>query len=263
MGADEILYERRHGVARITLNRPAALNALTPTMLAELAEMLDAVVQDDAVRAVLLTGAGRAFCSGADLAVAGGELGQAERDAGAALESHYNPLVEQLFALPLPVVTAVNGAAAGGGCSLALAGDLVVAARSAYFLQAFVHIGLTPDVGATWLLPRLIGRNRASAMMLLGDRVGAEQALSWGLAHQVFEDEELMPGAVALAERLARGPTKAYALIRQGIRSALELSLAETLALERRSQRSAGLTNDFEEGVGAFLQRRPPQFQGR
>jgi 2-(1,2-epoxy-1,2-dihydrophenyl)acetyl-CoA isomerase len=174
-----------------------------------------------------------------------------------------NPLLEQLFALPIPVITAVNGGAAGAGCSIALAGDIVIAGRSAYFLQAFVNIGLVPDVGSTWLLPRLIGRGRAMAMMMLGERVPAEQALDWGMIYQVVDDAKLMATATELAARLARGPTLAYALIRQGVRECLDRSLSEGLSVERRNQRLAGSTQDFNEGVAAFIAKRPASFQGK
>ncbi|HEX2493071.1 MAG TPA: enoyl-CoA hydratase-related protein [Steroidobacter sp.] len=194
-----------------------------------------------------MTGAGRAFSSGADLS------GQQLDDAGAVLESHFNPLLERLLALPIPFITAVNGPAAGAGCSLALAGDIVVAARSAYFLQAFVNIGLVPDVGSTWMLPRLVGRARAQAMMMLGERIGVEQAEQWGMVYKTVEDAALANEADALALKLANGPTRAYAMIRQAIRASLECSLTEALHIERWNQLQAGRTEDFKEGVGSSL----------
>jgi 2-(1,2-epoxy-1,2-dihydrophenyl)acetyl-CoA isomerase len=226
--------------------------------------MIDAVdrVRDEgSARALLLTGAGRGFSSGADLAGVAAS-GSGPLDVGKILESHFNPLLERLFALPVPFVTAVNGPAAGAGCSFALAGDIVIAGRSAYFLQAFINIGLVPDVGATWLLPRLAGRARAQAMMMLGERIPAQTALDWGMIYQVVDDTELLPTAQALAARLAKGPTRAYALIRQGLRDCLDKPLTEALMVERRNQRLAGRSTDFVEGVSAFLQKRPAEFTG-
>ena len=197
-------------VATITLNRPDSLNALTAAMLDEIRAAVEGLPGSGA-RALLLTGEGRGFSSGADLASGGG----LPDDVGAALEAHFNPLIEAIFACPLPVVAAVNGPCAGAGCSLALAADLVLAGRSAYFLQAFINIGLIPDAGATWLLPRLAGRARAMEMMLLGERIPAEQALAWGMISRVVEDEALTAEGAALAARLAAGPTVAYGLLRR------------------------------------------------
>jgi 2-(1,2-epoxy-1,2-dihydrophenyl)acetyl-CoA isomerase len=172
-------------------------------------------------------------------------------------------VLERLRRLPIPFVTAVNGAAAGGGCGYALAGDIVIAARSAYFLQPFANIGLVPDVGATWLLPRLAGRARAMAMMLLAERIPAQTALDWGMIYQVTEDAELMPAALAMATRLAAGPSVAYGLMRQGVNAAMEMSLTDTLAMERDNQRIAGKSADHMEGVNAFLEKRKPVFRGK
>ena len=253
-----LLLDRADGVATLTFNRPQALNALSTALLEEAIDAVTGLEADGVTRALLITGAGRAFSSGADLSdgLAGG-------DVGARLESHFNPLLEKIVGLPFPVVTAVNGAAAGAGCSIALAGDIVLAARSAYFLQAFVNIGLVPDVGATWLLPRLVGKARATAMMMLGERISAAQALEWGLIWQLVDDDALMPSATALAGKLAAGPTKTYALIRQGIRACMDTTLPEALRIERQNQREAGTTGDFMEGVQAFLQKRPAAFTGR
>jgi 2-(1,2-epoxy-1,2-dihydrophenyl)acetyl-CoA isomerase len=210
-------------------------------------------------RCLLLTGEGRGFSSGADLAAGGG----LPEDAGEALEKHFNPLVGALFALDIPVVAAVNGPCAGAGCSLALSADIVLAGRSAYFLQAFVNIGLIPDAGATWLLPRLAGRARAMEMMLLGERVPADKALDWGLVSRVVDDADLMEEAVSLATKLARGPTVALGLVRRLARDAEQLSLGEALAAERTAQREAGRTQDFRAAVMAFLEKRQPTFEGR
>ena len=245
-------------VATLTIARPERLNALGSQTVDELRAAVEAVGASEA-RCLLITGEGRGFSSGADLASAGG----LPEDAGAALEKHFNPLVEALFALDIPVVAAVNGAAAGAGCSLAWCADIVIAARSAYFLQAFVNIGLIPDAGATWLLPRLAGRARAMEMMLLGERVPAETALEWGLVSRVVEDEALASEAVALATRLAQGPTVALGLVRKLARDAEQLPLSEALAAERAAQRTAGETEDFRSAVMAFLQKRQPSFNGR
>ncbi|TFI56475.1 2-(1,2-epoxy-1,2-dihydrophenyl)acetyl-CoA isomerase [Sphingomonas parva] len=245
-------------VATITLDRPETLNALSGAMVDELRNAVKETGRCGA-RCLLLTGAGRGFSSGADLASGGG----LPADAGAALEQHFNPLIEAMFALPIPIVAAVNGPAAGAGCSLALAADIVVASRSAYFLQAFVNIGLIPDAGATWLLPRLAGRARALEMMLLGERISAERAEAWGLISRVVEDEALASEAVALATRVAQGPTVALGLIRRLARDAEQLPLSEALAAERVAQRTAGETQDFRAAVMAFLQKQQPRFEGR
>jgi 2-(1,2-epoxy-1,2-dihydrophenyl)acetyl-CoA isomerase len=259
MEFDTIRFEVTAGaVGVITLNRPDSLNALNAAMVDELRAAVEGAPGAGA-RCLLLTGEGRGFSSGADLASGGG----LPADAGMALEKHFNPLVEALFALPIPVVAAVNGPCAGAGCSLALAADIVIASRSAYFLQAFVNIGLIPDAGATWLLPRLAGRARAMEMMMLGERIAAEKAAEWGMISRVVEDEELTSEAVALAARLAEGPTVAYGLIRRLARESGQASLGAALAAERAAQREAGETEDFKAAVLAFLQKRPATFEGR
>jgi 2-(1,2-epoxy-1,2-dihydrophenyl)acetyl-CoA isomerase len=245
-------------VATLTIARPDKLNALSSRTVDELRSAVEESGRSGA-RCLLLTGEGRGFSSGADLASGGG----LPDDAGAALEKHFNPLIEALFALPIPVVAAVNGPCAGAGCSLALSADIVVAGRSAYFLQAFVNIGLIPDAGATWLLPRLAGRARAMEMMMLGERIPAEKALEWGMISRVVEDEQLTSEAVRLATRLAEGPTVALGLIRRLARDAEQLPLTEALAAERSAQREAGETEDFKAAVMAFLQKRQPRFEGR
>ena len=245
-------------VATITLNRPDSLNALNAAMVDELRGAVESLA-GSGTRCLLLTGEGRGFSSGADLAGGGG----LPDDAGRALEKHFNPLIEALFALPIPVVAAVNGPAAGAGCSLALAADLVIAARSAYFLQAFVNVGLIPDAGATWLLPQLAGRARALEMMMLGERISADKALEWGMIARVADDRDLAEEAVALATHLAQGPTLALGLIRKLARASAQLSLSEALAAERVAQREAGRTEDFKAAVLAFLQKRQARFRGR
>jgi 2-(1,2-epoxy-1,2-dihydrophenyl)acetyl-CoA isomerase len=272
MAYEHILFDEADGIATITINRPQALNALHIGVIAEMIDAVDRVRDEGTARVLVLTGAGRAFCSGADLAGGGAGGGSASSggrgrsgppDAGAVLETHFNPLLERLFALPVPFITAVNGPAAGAGCSYALAGDIVIAAKSAYFLQAFVNIGLVPDVGSTWLLPRLAGRARAQALMMLGEKIPAETALDWGMVYKVVDDAELAAATRAVAEKLANGPTRSYALIRQGIRDCLDKPLSEGLMVERRNQMVAGRTADFVEGVSAFLQKRPAKFSGK
>lgn len=245
-------------VATITLARPERLNALSAQTVDELRSAVEQVGGSGA-RCLMITGEGRGFSSGADLA--GG--GQPPDDAGEALEERFNPLIEAIFAVPVPVVAAVNGPAAGAGCSLALSADIVIAARSAYFLQAFINVGLIPDAGATWLLPRLAGRARAMEMMMLGERVSAEQARDWGLIARVVEDEYFTAEAIALATRLAQGPTVALGLVRRLARDAEQRPLGEALAAEREAQREAGRSEDFRQAVAAFLEKRSPRFEGR
>jgi 2-(1,2-epoxy-1,2-dihydrophenyl)acetyl-CoA isomerase len=264
---ETIRLSQQGAVVTITLNRPQRLNAAPPQMFTELLAALQALPGLGA-RALLITGEGRAFCSGADL------QGRAEapassaavtsRGAGAfqALTECYSPTMLALSRLSIPVVCAVNGAAAGIGASLALAGDFTIAARSAYFLEAFVNIGLVPDGGATWMLARLVGKARATEMMMLGERIPAEQAEAWGLIYKAVDDAELPAAAMALAERLAKGPTRALGLMRQGLARALEQSYAEALAMEAAHQHVAGDSADAAEGGKAFLERRKPDFKG-
>jgi len=254
----DILVEERAGIVKLTLNRPDALNAMRTRTLEEVLDVLDHVRDSTSARVLVITGAGRAFSSGADLAA-----GDGNGDLGYKVEHYYNPILEKLMALPVPVLTVINGPAVGAGCALALAGDIVLACTGAYFLQAFINIGLVPDAGSTWLLPRLMGRARAQAMMMLGDRISAQQAEAWGMIYEVVEGVSLNDRAEALAQRLANGPTRAYALIRQGVRYALDHSLTEALAAESRSQRLAGASEDFAEGVAAFKEKRRAVFKGR
>lgn len=250
-------------VATLTLNRPERLNAAPPQMFEEIGAALQGLPASGA-RALVITGEGRAFCSGADLQNRAAAAGQAPGDrAYQALTQSYAPTMRALAELPLPVVAAVAGPAAGIGCSLALAADFVVAGRSAYFLQAFVNIGLVPDGGTTWMLPRQIGKARAAQMMMLGERIGAEQAEQWGLIYRVVDDAALQAEATALAERLAQGPTVALGLIRRSLARGLELDYAQALTLEAEHQRIAGNSADALEGGMAFLQRRKAQFQGK
>ncbi len=262
----KLKIERRGAVTVITLNDPATMNALGVDMAAELlVAYKQATTGENAARAILLTGEGRGFCSGANLQSGGGGRaldGDGKPDAGHALETVYNPLVTYIRESATPLVTAINGAAAGVGCSLALLGDLIVASESAYFLQAFRRIGLVPDGGSTWLLPRMIGRARAFEMALLGEKVQAKQALEWGLINRLTSETDLMPTAMGLAQALADGPAS-LGLSRQILWASLESGWSEQLHRERLAQKAAGKTEDFAEGVGAFLQKRPAAFTGR
>ncbi|MGR6328482.1 enoyl-CoA hydratase-related protein [Sphingomonas sp. XXL09] len=259
MAVDQLLTERRGDVLVLTLNRPERLNAAPPSLFEEITA---ALADLGGARAILIQGAGRAFCSGAD--VGAGALSSADPGAAthAALTDSYNPAILAVAEARVPVVSAVRGPAAGIGCSLALAADFCVASEGAYFLQAFVNIGLVPDGGASWLLPRLIGRARAAEMMLLGERVPAAKALDWGMIHKVVADEALEAEAFELAARLAAGPTMTLGTIRRGLHAALESDLATALAREADDQRAMRGTADAMEGGMAFLQKRAPAFKG-
>ena len=260
---ETIRLDLQNAVATLTLNRPERLNAAPPQMFAELHQALDALPGLGA-RALLITGAGRAFCSGADLQRSDRAASPLSRGAGAhqVLTEHYNPAMRALAMLPLPVVAAVNGPAAGIGASLALAADFTLAGRSAYFLEAFVNIGLVPDGGTTWMLARQIGKARATEMMMLGERIPAEKAEAWGLIHAAVDDADLMARAHALAERLAAGPTRAYSLMRQGLVRALSQSYEEALNTEATHQALCADSADAKEGGMAFLERRKAAFKG-
>jgi 2-(1,2-epoxy-1,2-dihydrophenyl)acetyl-CoA isomerase len=254
-----ILVEIHAGYRRITLNRPERLNALTVEMAAALIAALDEAEADRSCRALLLTGAGRGFCAGQDLTAIVG-MPPAEI---AGLIDHYHPLIGRLRASPLPIVCAVNGVAAGAGANLALACDIVLAARSANFVQAFARIGLIPDCGGTWFLPRLVGGARARALALLAEPLAAATAAEWGLIWQAVEDDHLIAQAQALAARLAGGPTVALALTKRALDAAATNDLASQLDLERDLQAEAAATPDHREGIGAFLAKRQPAFTGR
>ncbi|MES2986335.1 MAG: enoyl-CoA hydratase-related protein [Pseudomonadota bacterium] len=255
--SEDILYERQGAVAVLRFNRPDELNAVTLDTLAQLVESLDRAVQDGA-RAVLLTGNGRAFCAGASL-TGGGATG----DLGDRLRNHYNPVARKMAELDIPIVSAVNGPAAGAGVGFALGADIVVAARSAYFLLAFANIGLVPDAGSTWLVARAVGRAKALEMALLGGRLSAAEALGAGLITRVVDDEAVFADAMAIAKKLAAMPTLALGLIRKQIRIALSANLEDALEVEAEHQAIAGASADFREGVAAFLEKRKPVFDGR
>src|SRR5438445_6600752 len=254
-----IIVEKLAGYRQITLNRPERLNALTVEMAAALAAALDDAVADKTCRAILLTGAGRGFCAGQDLTeIIGASPADLDR-----LLAHYHPLILKIRASPIPVVCAVNGVAAGAGANLALACDIVLAARSASFVQAFARIGLVPDCGGTWFLPRLIGNARARALAMLAEPLPAATAAEWGLIWQAVDDDRLMPEAQALAARLATQATTALALTKRALDAAATNPLDRQLDLERDLQAEAGATPDHREGVRAFLDKRPPVFTGR
>jgi 2-(1,2-epoxy-1,2-dihydrophenyl)acetyl-CoA isomerase len=249
-------------VGIITLNHPEVMNAVSTEMIGGIVSALTEVEQPkNGVRCLILTGAGRGFCAGANLQPSGEVSGQ--RDAGSVLETHYHPMLRRLRELPMPIVSAVNGAAAGVGMSLALMGDLVMCARSSYFLQAFRRIGLVPDGGSTWILPRLVGRARAMELSLMGEKLPAEKALEWGLIYRVVDDAQLMDEAKKLALDLASGPTIALSLIRKLYWDSSENTYEQQLNLERQMQRKAGSSADFNEGVRAFLEKRPAKFKGQ
>ena len=247
-------------VATITLNVPERLNACSLDMADELFTALDLL--GDA-RAVIITGEGRAFCAGADLQARSDSAVTGGKASFMALNKSYNPLMLKLAKLDIPTITAVNGAAAGVGCSIALASDFAIAGKSGYFLQAFVNIGLVPDGGASWMLPRLIGKARATEMMLLGEKVPGEKAAEWGLVYKCVEDDALMDEAKALAKRLAEGPTVALGVMRQNIAAALDSDYASALLREAEGQRMAGDSEDAREGAIAFLQKRKAEFKGK
>jgi len=256
-----LLVDRRDGWTKLTLNRPERLNSFNEAMHGELAAALDAADADSGCRAVLLTGTGRGFCAGQDL---GDRVGtDTAPDLGATIEAFYNPLVRRLRALGKPVICAVNGVAAGAGANIALACDIVLAARSAKFIQAFAKIGLVPDSGGTFFLPRLVGAARARGLALLAEPLPAETAEAWGLIWKVVDDANLIEEAERLAAHLATQPTQGLSLIKQALDASAGNSLDEQLDLERDFQRRAGRTPDYREGITAFMEKRPARFSGR
>jgi 2-(1,2-epoxy-1,2-dihydrophenyl)acetyl-CoA isomerase len=260
MTYETITVDVTDAIATITLNRPERMNACSLEMAGEIN---DAVSSLEGARCLIMTGAGRGFCSGADLSARGSRSISGGEGSYIALTRHYNPLMVNLARLNMPIITAVNGAAAGVGCSIGLCGDFVIAGKSGYFLQAFVNIGLVPDGGASWMLPRLVGKARATQMMMLGEKIGADQALDWGMIYKVVEDAELQAEARVLAARLANGPTVAYATMRKNILIAMENSYSEQLLAEAEGQRIAGGTADAMEGGMAFMEKRKPAFKGK
>ena len=259
-----VLVAQRGAVRTLTLNRPAALNSFTQHLHAELRAALDGAASDPAVRAVLITGAGRGFCAGQDLNDPGMAPGtDGKPDIGAVIEAHYRPLAMRLQAMPVPVLCAVNGVAAGAGANFALCCDIVLAARSASFIQAFSKIGLVPDTGGTWLLPRLVGSARALGLAMLGDKVPAADAAAMGMIWQCVDDAALVDTVTALATRLAGMPTQALVATRQALSAAQDMNLAGALANEAQLQSRFGAAHDYLEGVDAFRNKRAPRFTDR
>lgn len=250
-------YDVAGGVATITLNRPEVMNGLNAAMRREIVDAIGAAGVE--ARALVLTGAGRAFCSGQDL----GEAQAVDPDFGRILREEYEPMLRALIEAPIPTIAAVNGAAAGAGANLALAADVVIAARSAVFVQAFARIGLIPDAGGTWILPRSVGLARAMGAALFAEPVPAETAAEWGMIWQAVPDEDFAATVAARAAQLAAGPTLAYRLTRQAMRSGLSRDLEAQLAVEAALQGEAGRSRDFREGVAAFLEKRPARYEGR
>lgn len=263
MSYQHILFDLTDGVARLTLNRPDRLNSFNVVMHEEVRDAIERTRGDGTSRVLVITGAGRGFCAGQDLgdrAVAPGGKGV---DLGESIERRYKPLIMSLRQLPMPVIAAVNGVAAGAGANIALACDMVVAARSASFIQSFSKLGLVPDSGGTWTLPRLVGTARAIGLAFLGDKLSAEQAAQWGLIWRCVEDAELGTTIDQLASQFANAPTRGFARTKDAIYTSGERSLEEQLDLERDYQRELGYTADYAEGVAAFMEKRAPRFSGR
>ena len=255
---ESIIYEAKDNVVKITLNRPEVMNGINAQMRIDLLHAVKHAPLDG--RVVIFTGAGRGFCSGQDL---GDRKNAADLDLERTLLEEYEPLLTAIFECPIPTISAVNGAAAGAGANLALAADVVIAAQSAYFLQAFARIGLIPDVGGTYLLPRQMGLAKAMGAALFADKISADQAEKWGMIWESVPDEAFAATVQERADKLAKGPTKAYKYIKRAIRASFDNTLEEQLALEAHLQGKAGKTRDFTEGVLAFMEKRPPKYEGR
>lgn len=262
MTYETIQFNIDKGIAVLTLNRPDRLNSFTQAMHREVRAALDQVQADKTVRVLLLTGAGRGFCAGQDLNDRAVEPGGAGVDLGESVEKYYAPLVMTLRTLPMPVICAVNGVAAGAGANLALACDIVLAAKSASFIEAFSKLGLIPDTGGTWALPRLIGPARAMGLAMLGERLPAEKAEEWGLIWRCVPNDALMIEAMAMAEHFAAAPTKGLAYTKKAMLASSTNTLEQQLALEASMMRELGYSHDYREGVAAFIDKRQPQFQG-
>jgi 2-(1,2-epoxy-1,2-dihydrophenyl)acetyl-CoA isomerase len=263
MSYNTIQFEVENGVAVLTLNRPEALNSFNDEMHAEVRDTLKTVRKEATIRCLVLTGSGRGFCAGQDLSDWAATPDQAVPDLGPLIENNYNPLVKSLMGLEMPVICAVNGVAAGAGANIALACDIVLAARSASFIQAFCKIGLIPDSGGTWTLPRAVGMARAKGLSLLGDKVPAEQAEAWGMIWKCVDDDQLMEQAMSMAQHFATQPTQSLAYIKRALQASAANSIEQQLDLEKDIQTLAGRTEDYAEGVAAFIGKRKPEFKGR
>ncbi|WP_342117018.1 2-(1,2-epoxy-1,2-dihydrophenyl)acetyl-CoA isomerase PaaG [Pseudoduganella sp. OTU4001] len=262
MSYENIKFDIAEGVATLTLNRPDKLNSFTQAMHLEVREVLAQLRADKSVRVLVLTGAGRGFCAGQDLGDRAVAPGGAAVDLGESVEKFYAPLVLALRELPMPVICAVNGVAAGAGANLALACDIVLAAKSASFIEAFCKLGLIPDTGGTWHLPRLIGHARATGLAMLGEKLSAERAEQWGLIWKAVPDEELMNEAMAMAKHFATAPTKGLAFTKRALQASYGNTLADQLKLEGEMMRELGYSHDYREGVDAFINKRAPNFKG-
>ncbi|NRR32252.1 2-(1,2-epoxy-1,2-dihydrophenyl)acetyl-CoA isomerase [Oxalobacteraceae bacterium] len=263
MNYENILFEITDGIARLTLNRPDKLNSFTQAMHEEVRHAIHRVQHDASVRVFVLTGAGRGFCAGQDLSDRAVEPGSKGVDLGDSVEKNYAPLVLSLRALPMPVICAVNGVAAGAGANLALACDIVLAAKSASFVEAFCRLGLIPDTGGTYFLPRLIGSARAMGLAMLGEKLSAEKAEAWGLIWKCVPDEELGAETLAMARHFASAPTKGLAFTKQALYASGGNTLQQQLTLECGMMSELGQSEDYREGVAAFMAKRAPQFQGK
>ncbi|MCV6611550.1 MAG: 2-(1,2-epoxy-1,2-dihydrophenyl)acetyl-CoA isomerase PaaG [Amphritea sp.] len=263
MAYENIEFEITDGVAVLTLNRPDSLNSFNTDMHAEMRDALKQVKTNAEVRCLLITGNGRGFCAGQDLSDRNVDPGAEMPNLGESIEKNYNPMIRTISGLEMPVICAVNGVAAGAGANIALACDIVLASKAASFIQAFCKIGLVPDSGGTWTLPRAVGFPRAMALSILGDKLSAEQAEQWGMIWKTYEPEELKDAALAMAKQLATQPTKGLALIKRAIQASANNTFDEQLDLERDLQTLAGRTEDYREGVAAFMNKRQPEFKGK